>query len=471
MRTLTLLSIGAVVCSLMAHAGGMMQASPTKASPAKSGAEVAKEPAAERDRYVLVRCGRLLAVPGEAVTRDVTIVIKNRRIERIMPGFDGPDLAQERAAGADVVETDLRDRFVLPGLIDCHVHLTFEMGPDNALRVVTESTSDRALRGVVFARRTLEAGFTTVRDLGGEAEAIFALRDAINRGDVPGPRILAAGKAISVTGGHADPGNGLREDVFCHVGPEVGVADGPDECLKAVRMQVKRGADVIKIMATGGVLSRSAAGLAQHFTEEELRALVAAAHSMKRKIAAHAHGTDGINAALRAGVDSIEHGTFSDEETLRLLKEKKAWLVPTLLASATSMENARKPGYYIEAVAKKAMEAGPARFANFTKSVAAGVAVAFGTDSGVSAHGQNAREFGLLVQCGMTPEQCVIAATRNAAGLLGLADEIGTLEPGKLADLIGVDGDPLRDVGVFGNVRFVMRGGVVVKDVGLARAN
>lgn len=413
------------------------------------------------DTYVFVRCGALLDRPGQEPRRNVTLVVKNGKVDAVLPGVD---VALKLPGEATATEVDLRDRFVLPGLIDCHVHLTFEYSPEAALRAVTETPTDAAMRGVVYARRTLDAGFTTVRDVGATGEAIFALREAISRGDIPGPRVLAAGKSISITGGHADPTNGYRADVFRIPGPEEGVADGPDACMRAVRNQIKRGADLIKITATGGVLSRSGAGLAQHFTDEELAAIVRAAHAMGRKVAAHAHGTDGINAAIRAGVDSIEHGTFTDGESDRLLKERGTWLVPTLLASATVTENAKKPGYYIAPVARKALEAGPARQASFARSLRAGVPVAFGTDSGVSVHGENAREFALMVDAGMNPADCIVAATVNAATLCGVESEVGTLEPGKQADLIAVKGDPLRDVTELERVVFVMRGGRVWKD-------
>lgn len=416
------------------------------------------------DLYTVVRCGHLLDVPGKAARTNATLVIKNDKVDRVLDGLTGPDLSKEQQGGASVREIDLKDRYVLPGLIDCHVHLTMEYTSDVRFRAVVETTCDNAIHGVMFAKRTLEAGFTTVRDVGAEADAIFALREGINRGDIVGPRILAAGKAISITGGHADPTNGYRDDVFKMPGPEVGVADGPDECMKAVRNQIKHGADLIKITATGGVLSLSAAGLAQHFTDEEMVAIVRAAHAMGRKVAAHAHGTDGINAAIRAGVDSIEHATFTDEGSLKLFKEKGAWMVPTLLASATVTENAQKPGYYHAAVAKKALEAGPARMTNFTKALQAGVKIAFGTDTGVSPHGQNAKEFGLLVKGGMKPMDCIVAATVSAADLCGVSKDVGTLEPGKSADVIAVAKDPLADITELERVVFVMRVGRVAKD-------
>jgi imidazolonepropionase-like amidohydrolase len=415
------------------------------------------------DRYSVIRCGTLLDVAGTPAKKNATIVVRNGVVERVVEGLGMVDLAKEQAAGASVQEIDLRDKFVLPGLIDCHVHLTFEFNRDARLRSMTETDCDSAIRGVLAAKKTVEAGFTTVRDLGGEAHAIHAVRNGVARGDIVGPRIVSAGKSISVSGGHADPSNGWRDDVYAQPGPEVGVADGPDACRQAVRLQIKKGADVIKITATGGVLSLSSAGLAKHFTDEEIQALVETTHSMGRKIAAHAHGTDGINAVLRAGIDSVEHGTYMDEESIRLFKAGKTWLVPTLLASATVMKNAQIPVFYHEFVARKAMEAGPVRMQRFKVAVKEGVRVAFGTDSGVSPHGENWMEFPLMVEGGMTPSECLVAATMNAASLLGLEKEIGTLEPGKSADVIAVDGDPTADVNTLKDVKFVMRAGSVVK--------
>ncbi|MBY0114247.1 MAG: amidohydrolase family protein [Phycisphaerales bacterium] len=415
------------------------------------------------DRYSVIRCGTLLDIAGTPAKKNATLVVKNGVVDRVVEGLGPIDLAKEQASGANVQEIDLRDKFVLPGLIDCHVHLTFEFNKESRLRSITESECDSAIRGVLAAKKTVEAGFTTVRDLGGESHAVFALRHGVVRGDIVGPRIVAAGKAISVSGGHADPSNGWRDDVYPQPGPEAGVADGPDECRKAVRLQIKNGADVIKITATGGVLSLSSAGLAKHFTDDEIQALVDTTHSMGRKIAAHAHGTDGINAVLRAGIDSVEHGTYMDEESIRLFKAGKTWLVPTLLASATVVKNAKIPGFYHEFVARKALEAGPVRMQRFKIAVKEGVRVAFGTDSGVSPHGENWMEFPLMVEGGMTPSECLVAATINAASLLGLEKEIGTLEPGKSADLIAVDGDPTADVNTLKDVKFVMRAGGVVK--------
>lgn len=428
----------------------LAQAEPGKPEPAK--------PAA--DRYTIIRCGQLLDVPGKSPRAGATILIKNDKIESV---HDGVDIMFKLPGEAVVTDIDLKDRFVLPGLIDCHVHLGTEISGEYRLRAFQESDGDTTVRAIVNARKNLDAGFTTVRDVGGVPAAIFAVRDGINRGDLVGPRVLAAGKSISITGGHADPTNGRREDLMITNQPDDGVADGPDECMKAVRHQIKLGSDLIKLTATGGVLSQSTAGLAQHFTDAELAAIVKAAHSMGRKVAAHAHGTDGINAALRAGCDSIEHSSYMDDESLRLFKEKGAWYVPTLLAGATVAENAKKPGFYPRMVVKKAEQVGPVMIDTFRKAHAAGVKVAFGTDTGVSPHGENAREFALMVQGGMSPAECIVAATINAATCSGIEKEVGTLEPGKIADLIAVKGDPLKDVTELERVNFVMARGAVIR--------
>lgn len=415
------------------------------------------------DRYLVVRCGKLLAVPGSDPQLNVTLVIKNKVVERVVGDLQGPDLSKEKAAGAVVEELDLRDQFVLPGLIDCHVHLSFEFDQNARAKFVTESDAAMAIRATLYARRTLEAGFTTVRDVGSPRGVAFALRDSIAAGDIPGPRILASGEAISVTGGHGDETNGFRPDLFGVPGPEKGIADGADECRKAVRNQIKLGADVIKLTATGGVLSASSAGLSQHFFDDELEAIVKTGHSMGRKVAAHAHGTDGVNAALRAGVDSIEHGTYLNEESVTLFKQKGAYLVPTLLAGHTVSANADIPGYYLPMVAQKAKSIGTKMIDAFHLAQQGGVKIAFGTDSGVSPHGQNAREFALMVKAGMTPAEAIRAATVTAAELCGISPLVGTLEPGKAADFVAVAGDPLSDVTELERVRWVIRNGVVYK--------
>ncbi len=415
------------------------------------------------DRYTLVRCGTLLAIPGQDPRKEVTVVVKNDKIDSVVPGFNGPDLDDARKAGAKVVEVNLREAFVLPGLIDCHVHVTTEWDSGRLLRNVTESDADATVRGVAFLRKTVEAGFTTVRDLTADGNSIFALRAGVERGDIVGPRILCAGKAISITGGHMDPSNGYRQDLWGTPGTDLGVADGADECMKAVRTQVKRGADVIKIAATGGVLSISTAGLAQHFTNAEMEAVVKAAHAMGRKVAAHAHGTDGINAALRAGCDSIEHASYQNDESVELFKKTGAYYVPTLLAGHTTSKRADVPGYYLPMVAKKAKEVAPHMMESFRKAHSAGVKIAFGTDTGVSPHGENAQEFALMVEGGMTAKEAIVAATVSAADLLGISAQAGTVEAGKSADLIAVKGDPLKDVRELEKVGFVMKSGRVVK--------
>lgn len=419
------------------------------------------QPEKTPDSYVLIRCGTLMDVPGKPVHKNATLVVKNGVVDRVIDSFDWPGLADARKAGAKIEEIDWKQSFVLPGLIDCHVHLSNQWDAMVRQRAVVEDQPASAVRGVANALKTLKAGFTTVRDVGSPGTSMFAVRDAINRGDIPGPRVLVSGEAISVTGGHGDPTNGYRADLL---GMEsTGVADGVDGCRHAVREQIKRGADVIKLTATGGVLSASSAGLAQHFFDDELEAIVQTAHKMGRKVAAHAHGTDGINAALRAGVDSIEHGTYLDDDSVGLFKSKRAYLVPTLLAGATVAANAEVPGYYLPMVARKAKEVGPRMMDMFKKAHEAGVTIAFGTDTGVSPHGENAREFALMVKAGMTPTETIVAATLTASELLGIKDTVGTLEPGKAADLIAVAGDPTKDVTELERVKGVVKGGVQYK--------
>lgn len=402
-----------------------------------------------------VHAGRLLADPATGkVTERQTVVIQSGKVVRIEDGFTV-------AAGARVI--DLRDAFVLPGLIDSHVHLTGEQGPNSQLEEFTKTRSDLALDGAWNGMKTLKAGFTTVADLGAPNESIFALRDAIRTGRIAGPRIIASGAAISVHGGHGDPGNGMPEALVpIYRGPAV--CSGADDCRRAVREQVRAGADIIKITATGGVLSQTAAGLAKQFTDDELRAIVETAHSMGRKVTAHAHGGDGVNAFLKAGGDSIEHGTYLDAESIKLFKSGGGFLVPTLMAGDFVAREAAKPNtFFTPAQRDKALLAGPKMLDMARRAWAGGVKIAFGTDTGVSAHGDNAGEFALLVKAGMSPIDAIRAATVWAADHFGLADQIGSLAPGKQADLIAVRGDPLTDVTVLTKVTFVMKGGVVYK--------
>ena len=399
-----------------------------------------------------VQVGRLLADPASGrVLRDKTLVIRGNQIVEIRDGFVG-----------DGKVVDLRNAFVLPGLIDSHVHLTSQQSPTARLDEVTQSTATQAMIGARYARRTLNAGFTTVADLGASNEAIFALRDAVRRGDVPGPRIIAAGSAVSVHGGHGDT-NGYREDIMHVLSPE-SVCSGVEDCMRAVRTQVRSGADIIKITATGGVLSNTAAGLAQQFSEDELAAIVASAHRMGRQVTAHAHGVDGINAFLKAGGDSIEHGTYLDDESMRLFKSHNAWLVPTLMAGDYVARMASGPdNFFTPAQTAKALEAGPKMLDMARRAHNGGVRIAFGTDSGVSAHGDNAQEFALLVRAGLTPLEAIQSATVGAAEHLKISNEAGRLAPGMPADLIAVSGDPLNDVTELERVRFVMKGGQVFR--------
>ena len=423
---------------------------------------LAASPAFAAD-IAIVHAGELLATPGEAVLSEQSIVIRDGRIVSVTPGYAAADSID---AGADDTVTvhDLKEMFVLPGLIDGHVHITSENNPRGRLQRVEMSDADYAIAGAGFAKTTLKAGFTTVRDVGARSrDAIFALRDGIARGDVVGPRIYASGSTISVTGGHGDGTQGYNEDV-AEILHTTGVCDGVGACRQAVREQVRRGADHIKLTATAGVLSNTAAGLEQQFFEDELKAIMDATHAMGRKATAHAHGVNGINAALRAGVDAIEHGTYLDNESIRLFKRNNAYLVPTVLAGVTVAEWADDPNSFLLPPQRaKAKEVGPKMSDMARRAHAGGVKIAFGTDSGVSKHGDNAREFQLLVNAGMTPMQAIKTATVNGADNLGKSDVLGSIEPGKFGDLIAVDGNPLDDINELLDVDFVMKEGVAYK--------
>lgn len=416
------------------------------------------------DDIAIVHAGTLLAKPGSAPTKEQTVIIRDGRVERVAAGY-----LDAQGAGAQADDTvrmyDLKDHFVLPGLIDGHVHITSENNPKGRLQAVEMSDPDRAIVAAGYARKTLHAGFTTVRDVGARGgDAIFALRDGIARGDVVGPRIFASGSTISVTGGHGDGTQGYRDDI-AHILHSTGVCDGVGECRGAVREQVRRGADHIKLTATAGVLSNTAAGLEQQFFADEMKAIMDTAHSMGRRVTAHAHGVAGINAALKAGVDSIEHGTYLDDESIRLFKQNGAFLVPTILAGVTVAEWAEDPdSFLLPPQRAKAAEVGPRMIDMVRRAHEGGVAIAFGTDTGVSPHGENAREFALLVQSGLTPMEAITAATVTGAANLGQSGTLGTLEPGKYGDLIAVAGDPLADVTLLENVAFVMKEGIAYKE-------
>ncbi|SHJ05021.1 Imidazolonepropionase [Hymenobacter daecheongensis DSM 21074] len=401
-----------------------------------------------------VQCGRLLDMRSAKAQTEVTLVLEKGRVTAVQPGYT-------TGTAADKV-IDLQSRTVLPGLIDCHVHLEHETSKAAFLQEFTQNPADVAFSALGYARKTLLAGFTTVRDLGGSGVNV-ALRNAVNAGQVVGPRIFTAGKAISGTGGHMDPTNGYREDLMGVPGPAEGVANGPDQCRQAVREQYKRGVDLIKIASTGGVLSVAKDGSSAQMTEVEIRAVVETARDLGLRVACHAHGAEGMKRAIRAGVQSIEHGTLMDDETMQLMKKYGTWYVPTITAGKSVADSARIPGYYPPLVTPKALAIGPKLQANFGRAYKAGVRIAFGTDAAVYRHGVNALEFQYMVEAGMPAYEALRAATVSAAELLGESENLGTLEPGKLADLVAVDGDPLQDIKIMQRVRFVMKQGVVYR--------
>ena len=414
-------------------------------------APLAAQPA---EQVTVIHAGTLIAQPGQAPMRNASVVVRGRQIAEVRSGFvDVP--------GARVV--DLRTSTVLPGLIDSHVHL--DDLDDRLQRRLQENVidhEDSAYIAMLNGRKTLLAGFTTVRDLGGEPRLILSLRDAVNAGSFAGPTIVAAGHGISGSGGHADPRNGRNRDAAMAVEDPGNVCNGGDDCRRAVREQVGFGADVIKITATGGVLSNVPGGLNQQMMDDEMRAVVLTARTFDRKVAAHAHGVDGINAALRAGVHSIEHGTFTNDETFRLYRQTGAYYVPTLLAPAAALADGQR-GALTAAQYEKARQAAGNAEKSFARAIREGVKIAFGTDSGVSKHGDNAQEFALMVKNGMQPMAAIKSATIDAAELLGRSDRIGTIAPGKDADIIAVDGDPLANVRELESVAFVMKHGRVHK--------
>ncbi|MFN0015961.1 MAG: amidohydrolase family protein [Saprospiraceae bacterium] len=404
-----------------------------------------------------LHCGRLLTMTDEQVLTQATVVVEGNRIARVEKGYQTPP------AGVAVI--DLRNKTVLPGLIDCHVHLEWEQSRTSYTDRFTVGDAESAIRGVVFAQRTLQAGFTTVRDLGGRG-ANIALRNAINQGWVPGPRILTAGRVLSITGGHGDITTGAREDLFDPPpGFEEGIADGPDACRAAVRNQVKRGADLIKVAATGGVLSMARDGRLPHYAEDELVAIVRTAADLGVLVAAHAHGDEGIRRAALAGVASIEHGTFMSDETLQIMKKMGTWYVPTLTAGWAVSDSAQyAPGFFPEVVRVKAMGIGPKISETLGRAYRQGVKIAFGTDSGVFPHGKNNLEFQFMAKAGMQPWDILRSATGNAAELMGMQDKVGAIAPGRFADIVAVQGDPITDIRAMENVVFVMKNGSVFND-------
>jgi len=402
----------------------------------------------------IIYCGQLIDPKNLQVLKESSIIIEGNKIADVVKGYLTP------AAGDKLI--DLKNKTVMPGLIDMHVHLESETNPNRYMETFTFNPADYAFQSVVFAERTLMAGFTTVRDLGGSGVNI-SLRNAINKGLIKGPRIYTAGKTIASTGGHADPTNGYRRDLMGDPGPAQGVVNGVDECVKAVRQRYKEGSDVIKITASGGVLSVAKSGENPQFTEAEMRAIVETAKDYGFKVAAHCHGAEAMKRAIRAGVNSIEHGTYMDEEAMTLMKKMGTYYVPTIIAGKSVADSALKPGYFPDLVTPKALAIGPKVQSTFALAYKAGVKIAFGTDAGVYAHGKNWLEFVYMTEAGMPILEAIKAATVNAADLLG-DDRLGAIEKAKLADIIAVEGDPTKDIKAMSRVKFVMKNGVVYKN-------
>ena len=434
----------------VAHAAALALclAAITTVTPAPCAAADAATPS-----WVLVRTGTLLDGTGARPRRNVDVLVKDGRIEQV-----GTNLA----APAGATTLDLSGQTVMPGFIDCHTHLTFEVSAGSALRAVTETPADQAIQGTIFARRTLEAGFTTVRNVGAGDFVDVALKRAIDRGVIPGPRMIVSTNSFSIIGGHGDA-NGYRPGILeDHLDYTEGLPTGPDECRKAVRYAHKHGAGVIKIMSTGGVLSANSVLEARNFSDAELAAFVEEAKLLGLKVCCHAHGVEGIKAAVRAGVASIEHGTYIDEATARLMKEKGCWLVPTRSAGEWVYDQATKGGIPPHSV-QKALQVGPIMRDGFRIAHRAGVKIAFGTDAGVFPHGTNAKEFKYMTDHGMSPMDAIVSATGGAAELLGW-NEVGKIEKGRYADFVAVTGDPLADITLLERPVVVVKGGTVVRD-------
>ena len=402
----------------------------------------------------LIHCGTLIDAIKNEVQSQMTIVVEGKKITAVQKGFSSP-------TGTDKV-IDLKTQTVMPGLVDMHVHLENETSKGGEMKRYQQNQADIAFDAAKYAKTTLLAGFTSVRDLGGSGVNV-ALRNAINKGTVIGPRIFTSGRTIATTGGHGDPANGLSDKYTLDGQYLTGVVNGVDECRQAVRQRYKEGSDCIKITATGGVLSIAKNGKAPQFTEEEIRAIVETAKDYGFHVAAHAHGAEGIKRAVRGGVTTIEHGTFLDDEGIELMKKYGTYLVATIIAGKTVADSAKIPGYYHSLVVPKALETGPLVQATFAKAYKAGVKIAFGTDSGVSVHGNNGYEFQYMVEAGMPTMEAIKAATITPAEIIGNQKELGTIEAGKIADIIATDGNPLQDIKVMRKVSFVMKDGVVYK--------
>lgn len=404
----------------------------------------------------LIHAGKVLDGVKEKPSTEQTIIVEEGKIVDVVSGYQSPE--------GDNIVIDLKDMTVLPGLIDMHVHVEGETSPDRYLKMFTQNPADVAYDAAVYMKKTLMSGVTTVRDLGGSGVNV-SLRNAINRGKVDGPRILTAEKALSITGGHADPTNGYRRELMGDPGPKEGVVNSIEDAKKAVRWRYKVGADWIKITATGGVLSVAKDGLGPHFQEEEIAAIVKAAKDLGLDVAAHAHGTEGMKRAIRAGVRTIEHGTFMDEEAMDLMVKMNCYYIPTISAGKYVEGKAKTPGYFPPVVAAKAAAIGPQIQDNFRRAYMKGVPIGFGTDAAVFPHGDNWKELVYMNEAGMPAIEAIMAATSVNAKILRMEDQIGAIKEGLSADIIAVEGDPLKDLEVFENVLFVMKSGKVYKQL------
>ena len=408
-----------------------------------------------QDYYL--HCGSILDTQTGQSTKNATIIVKNNKISTIKEGFVSKSNASD-------IEINLKNKHVLPGLIDLHVHLESEQNPKSYAAKYTNNEADVAFEAARFAEITLLAGFTTVRDLGGTGVNI-ALRNAINKGIAKGPRVYTAGKSIASTGGHADPTNGSNRSLMGDPGPHEGVVNSPEDGVKAVRQRYKEGADVIKITATGGVLSVAKNGKNPQFSIEEIKAITTTAKDYNMLTAAHAHGDEGMQRAILGGIKTIEHGTFMSEETMELMKKYDAYLVPTITAGKEVAIKAEVEGFYPAIIVPKAKEVGPQIQSTFAKAYKKGVKIAFGTDAGVYDHGKNGKEFGYMVEAGMPTLAAIQSATTTNAMLLGVSNEIGQIKPNFFADIIAVDENPLNNIKTLENVQFVMKNGVVYKNL------
>ena len=404
----------------------------------------------------LIHAGKMIDGISVAIIENVTLRIKESKIQKIEAGFIDPN--------PNDTLIDLRDQTVLPGLIDTHVHLTGEYNENSRLKRFISNEADYALDSALYAKKTLEAGFTVVRNLGDTYNVTIALNKAIKSNKVPGPMIFTAGKTLSSTGGHGDPTNGWAKIIMGDPGPNEGIVNGIEDARKAVRQRYKDGADWIKITATGGVLSVAKSGENPQFTDDELTAIVETARDYGMRVAAHAHGSEGMKRAVLAGVASVEHGTYMNREIMDLMIDRGTYYVPTLLASDWVAEKAEIDGFFPELVRPKAAEIGPVALGTFTDAYNYGVPIVFGTDTGVSAHGDNAQEFALMVQGGMPEMEAIQSATSIAAKFLGIENTHGSIEIGKQADLISVAKDPLRDISSLENINFVMKAGLIYKN-------